>query len=105
MELREKDAEPLAIMVESGLGITAGHSIQLIEPVVSVNGRALSPPLVAGFTGALSNRLDLRTLEEAGITARLLQFKIDTGELEAAAFVRVDASNRQSTSSTGAASP
>jgi hypothetical protein len=72
---------------------------------VSVNGRALSPQLVAAFTRRLSDRFDLRTLEEAGITARLLQFNIDTSELEVAAFVRVDSSNRTSASNTGAASP
>lgn len=105
VEVQEKEAQPLAIMVESGLGITAGHSLQLIEPAVSVNGRALSPQLVAAFTRRLSDRFDLRTLEEAGITARLLQFKIDTSELEVAAFVRVDSSNRTSASNTGAASP
>jgi hypothetical protein len=105
VEVQEKDAQTLAIMVESGLGITAGHSLQLIEPAVSVNGRALSPQLVAAFTRRLSDRFDLRTLEEAGITARLLQFKIDTSELEVAAFVRVDSSNRTSASNTGAASP
>ncbi len=105
IEILEKDAEPLAIALESGLGIASGHSFRLIEPTVSVNGKALSPLLVSGFAGSFSNRLDLRTLEEAGITARLLQFKVNTGELEAAAFVRVDASKRQSTSLTGSTSP
>jgi hypothetical protein len=105
VEVREKNAEPLALIVESGLGITAGHKLQLIEPGVSVNGRALSPALVAGFTRALGNRFDLRSLEEAGITARLLKLDINTSELEVAAFVRVEAPNQASTSSTGDANP
>jgi hypothetical protein len=105
VEVREKNAEPLALTVESGLGITAGQRLQLIEPGVSVNGRALSPGLVAGFTRALGNRFDLRSLEEAGITARLLKLDINTSELELAAFVRVEASNQASTSSTGHANP
>jgi hypothetical protein len=105
VEVREKNADPLALIVESGLGIAAGHKLQLIEPAVSVNGRPLSRALVAGFTRALGNRFDLRSLEEAGITARLLKLDINTSELELAAFVRVEAPNQASTSSTGDANP
>lgn len=92
MEVREKDAQPLALIVESGVNIVAGQRLQLIEPVVSINGKPLSPPLVAALTRGVSNSMNLRTLEERGITARVLQFKVEKGELEVAAFVRVDAS-------------
>ncbi len=104
MEVREKDAEPLVIMVESGLGIIAGQRLQLIEPSVAINGKPLSPPLVSALTRGVSNSVNLRTLEEGGITARFLQFKVDKGELEVAAFVRVDTSKQASASSTGTTS-
>lgn len=90
MEVREKDAPPLALNVESGLSIISGRSLQLIEPVVSINGKPLSAPLVGALTRGISNGLNLRTLEERGITARFLQFKVDKGELAIAAFVKVD---------------
>jgi hypothetical protein len=96
VELREKDAQPLALVLESGLGVVAGRSLQLIEPTVLVNGKPLSSTLVAGLTRGLSNRLDLRTLEDAGITARLLQLNVQPGALDVAAFVRVDPSKPQS---------
>lgn len=105
VELRQKDGETTAFMVESGLSFTAGHSLKLMEPEVSLNGRSLSPILIAGFSEGISRRFDLRTLEEAGITARVLQWKIDTDELQAAAFVRVDASNQSSASMPGARRP
>jgi hypothetical protein len=105
VEVQEKDAQSLAIQLESGLSIIAGQSLQLIEPAVSINGKALSPQLVAGFSSGISNRYNLRTLEEAGITARLLQLDIDTGELKVAGFVRVEASNRASVPSTGEPRP
>jgi hypothetical protein len=54
--------------------------------------------LVAGFARGITNRFNLRTLEEAGITARILQLTANQGELEIAAFVRVDGSNAASTS-------
>jgi hypothetical protein len=44
-------------------------------------------------------------LEEAGITARVLQWKVDTDELQVAAFVRVDASNQSSASISGERRP
>ncbi|HEY9637812.1 MAG TPA: DUF2993 domain-containing protein [Coleofasciculaceae cyanobacterium] len=100
VDLLEKDAQPLAFSLESGLGITAGRRLQLIEPMVVINGKALSPQLVSGLTGAINNRFDLRTLEETGILARLLKLDINSGELEVAAFVRVDASNQASAPST-----
>lgn len=91
MEVREKDAPPLALNVESGLSIVSGRSLQLVEPVVIVNGKPLSPLLVGALTRGISNGLDLRTLEERGITARFLQFKVNKGELNIATFVQVAA--------------
>ena len=90
VEVQETNAELLAITVESGLSIVAGRSLQLIEPAVSINGKVLSPVLVGGFAGGIGNRFNLRTLEDAGITARLLELDINAEELELAAFVRVD---------------
>lgn len=90
MEVREKDAPPLALNIESGLSIVSGRSVQLVEPVVIVNGKPLSPLLVGALTSSISNGLNLRTLEERGITARFLQFKVDKGVLNVATFVRVD---------------
>ncbi|MGC1394311.1 MAG: DUF2993 domain-containing protein, partial [Coleofasciculaceae cyanobacterium] len=90
MEVREKDAQPLALNVESGLSIVSGRSVELVEPVVIVNGKPLSPFVVGSLTQGISNGFNLRTLEERGITARFLQFKVDQGKLNIAAFVRVD---------------
>ncbi len=104
VEVREKDAQPLVIIVESGLGIVGGRSLQLVEPTVSINGKPLSPPLVSAFSRGIGDRFNLRTLEEAGITARFLQLRTDNKELEIAAFVRVDASKQPSASNTGSSS-
>jgi hypothetical protein len=105
VELRQKDAKTTALMVESGLSFTAGHSLKLTEPAVTLNGQSLSPILIAGFSEGIGKRFDLRTLEEAGITARVLQWKVDTDELQVAAFVRVDASNQSSASISGERRP
>jgi LmeA-like phospholipid-binding len=102
VEVREKDAQPLALNVESGLSIVSGRSLQLVEPVVSINGKPLSPPLVSAITGGVSNGVNLRRFEERGITARFLQFKVDKGKLAVAAFVRVDATKQISLLEPGA---
>ena len=102
VELLQKEAEPTQLLVESGLSFAAGHSLTLVEPVVTVNGEPLSPFIVSGLIEGVSRRFDLRTLEERGITARVLQLKIETRELQLAAFVRVNASNPTSASITGA---
>ncbi|HBL13513.1 MAG TPA: DUF2993 domain-containing protein [Cyanobacteria bacterium UBA11162] len=90
VEAVEGNAPPLTIVIESGLSIKSGHSLQLIEPVLSVDGKALPSPLVQGFASGISNRFNLRSLEDAGITARLLKLEIDTETLEIATFVRFE---------------
>ena len=105
VEVQETNAELLAITVESGLNIVAGQSLQLIEPSVSINGRVLPPVLVGGFAGGIGNRFNLRTLEDAGITARILQLDINADELEIAAFVRADPSSRATASTIGVHHP
>jgi len=86
----EGNRQSLAIVVESGLGIEAGHRLQLIEPRVTVDGQALPSRLVEGFAKGISDRANLRSLEDAGITVRLLQLEIDNQDLQIAAFVRAD---------------
>ncbi|NES81309.1 MAG: DUF2993 domain-containing protein [Moorea sp. SIO2B7] len=85
----EQESEPLDIMLELGLNVVAGRNLQLVEPVATVNGRKLSRRILNGFAKGLTGRLDLRTLEDNGITARLLQLKMEGDEIDLAAFVRV----------------
>lgn len=93
VELQREGVKKIAFLVESGLGFSAGHTIQLIEPIIAIDGRSLSPRVVSGFAEGISRRFNLRSLEQGGITARVLQLKIDNRELELAAFVRVDSSH------------
>lgn len=97
-DLVRNKTKPLDLIVESGLSFTAGHSLKLIDPVATVDGRELSPFLVTGFSEGISRRFDLRTLEEAGIMARVLQLNVDTRELEVATFIRADASTQSAAS-------
>ncbi len=92
-DIREGENPPIPITLESGLTIIAGESLQLINPIVLVDGKPIPPLLVGGLTSGLTNRYNLRSLADAGITARVLELKIDTGRLELAGFVQVKPQN------------
>jgi len=89
----QENTDKLAVNIESGLGVVSGRQLQLIAPVVTVNGNPVPPQFVSALTSGASSRLDLRNLEDTGIIARLLQFKIDSDRLEVAAFVRLQPPN------------
>ena len=84
-------SEPLDIMLELGMKLIAGRNLELIEPEATINGKKLSPRLLKGFARGINKRLDLRTLEEMGITVRILKLNIDEDELNLATFVRYEA--------------
>ncbi len=90
-------SQPLDISLELGIKVVAGRTLQLIDPVATVNGRRISNRLLKGFVKGVSSRLDLDALEEIGITARLLQLNIDSDEVNVAVFVRVEALTPTST--------
>lgn len=94
VELVEANAQPLLLTIESGVSILTGRQLQLVQPVVAVNGQPLPPQLVAALTSGISNKFDLRTLEETGIIARILKLKVDNDRLELASFLRVEIPNQ-----------
>lgn len=95
VELTQGNVKPLAIMVESGLGVLAGRQIQLVAPFsVSVNGVVVPNQLVNAIATNLNKQLDLRNLELYGLRARLIKLKVSQDELEIAAFLRVEPSSQ-----------
>ncbi|MBR8828816.1 MAG: DUF2993 domain-containing protein [Gomphosphaeria aponina SAG 52.96 = DSM 107014] len=86
---RSQDAEPLNINLELGVKVVEGRTLDLINPVGTANGRALSSRLLNGFAERLSSRLDLRRLEKSGTMAKILQLDQDQDEIELAAIFSV----------------
>ncbi|MEI6380213.1 MAG: DUF2993 domain-containing protein [Cyanobacteriota bacterium ELA615] len=78
------------LTLESKLKIIGGHTLQLLDPVGSLNGRKLSAKLLKNVVDGLNPQLDLTRLEKNGITARVLQLKLEDGLLRLAFFVRLD---------------
>jgi len=94
VELTQTDVKPLAIKVESGLDVIAGRQIQLVAPVVSVNGEEVPNQFVSAIATNFSQQLDLHNLEGYGLQARILQLKVTPQKLEIATFLRVEPSSR-----------
>ncbi|HEY9618463.1 MAG TPA: DUF2993 domain-containing protein [Microcoleaceae cyanobacterium] len=85
----EGSAERLAIQLESGLEIVAGRQLRLLQPTVQLNGEPVPETILAAMLDRLPEKLDLQQLESSGITARVVQFKLDSDRVELAAFVQV----------------
>jgi hypothetical protein len=88
----EQSSEQLALRVESGFEIVQGSQLQLVNLQIWVNGEPAPSQLVQALSEGVSRRLDLRSLQASGITARLLQLEIEPQAIEATAFVQVEPS-------------
>ncbi|MGL5879291.1 MAG: LmeA family phospholipid-binding protein [Xenococcaceae cyanobacterium] len=89
-QIKQPFDQPLDVRLEFGLKLVGGTSISIVEPVGTVNGKAISTKLLNGFARGFSNRLDLRMLEEKGLFVRLLQLKFANNAFDLAAFVRLE---------------
>ncbi|MGA9379505.1 MAG: DUF2993 domain-containing protein [Phormidium sp.] len=81
--------QKLAIIAESGLRIVNGHQLELISPAVSINENTIPEFLIGALAQNFIDELDLKKLQQSGITARILNFQVNQDKLEIAAFVQV----------------
>jgi hypothetical protein len=92
-ELQEnRKSKPLLIKAESGVSIVNGGQIELVNLVAEVDQVEVPPRLINVILNKINKRLKLRNLEGGRVQARILKLKISQGELEMAAFVRIDPS-------------
>ncbi len=82
--------ENIAIAVDLGLRVLNGHRFALVDPKITVDGEDTPPQLLESFVQGAQARLTLRLLEESGITARILNFKVRDNELDIAIFARIE---------------
>ncbi|MGB7442953.1 MAG: DUF2993 domain-containing protein [Coleofasciculaceae cyanobacterium] len=104
-EVQEGKTEPLPVKIELGLRIASGEIFELIDPLVVIQNEALPPQLVEKLIQGLNSQFNIRTLEGAGITARLLQLNIGRDELDMAAFIRVEETSQTEATSQGVLNP
>ncbi|MDJ0736359.1 MAG: DUF2993 domain-containing protein [Nostocaceae cyanobacterium] len=95
VELQEKaEDKPLLIKVESAVSISAGRKIQLINPIVAVNGEQAPSQFVNQFVNNFNQRLDLDNLQGDGLQVRILKWEMKAQTLLIAAFFRIQPSSR-----------
>ncbi len=80
----------LALSLELGIKVLAGQQIKLVNLQGTVNGRQMSARLLDGFAQGISDRLQLTSLENLGILARLLQLEITEDKIELVSFTRIE---------------
>ncbi|HIK10349.1 MAG TPA: DUF2993 domain-containing protein [Oscillatoriaceae cyanobacterium M33_DOE_052] len=82
-------SDRLNLTIEAGINLLAGRRVELIEPIVLVNGKPAPGQFVRGLRAA-ANKFDLNQLETLGGTARLLQLEMTPETVEMALFLRVE---------------
>jgi LmeA-like phospholipid-binding len=80
----------LAISLKLTLKVINGKKVRILNPQGTVNGRPMSSRLLNGFATGISDRLNLNTLSEDGILARILQLEINEDNLQLISFVRLE---------------
>lgn len=89
VELKDPaSAEKLAIKLETAVNVIGGKKFELVAPTATVGDTPVPPFILSGLTTGISERLNVDILEQRGVTARVLQFKVDPQTLELAVFVR-----------------
>jgi LmeA-like phospholipid-binding len=82
----------LRIEAESGLSVSAGDRLMLVDPVLTVNGQPAPTRLVTTLLGDVNERLSLQRLEDRGLTARVINLAVQPEALDLALWIRVDPS-------------
>ena len=89
----------LSILGEVGLVVLSGRKLRLVDPAVQVvrfesdggeTREAVPTELLDAIATGIERTYDLKSLQKVGITARLLELKIDPDKIGLAAFVKVE---------------
>jgi non-ribosomal peptide synthetase component F len=78
------------VVFESGFRVQQSRYIELIQPVLLVNGEAVPPELIEAFFGGSSQRIDLDRVLPHGAIGRLLKFEIASEQLELAVLLQIE---------------
>lgn len=82
----------LNMTLSLGIQVLKGKKVKIIDLQGTVNERPMSSRLLQGFSVGISDRLDLNSLSDDGILARILQLEIDEDKLQLVSFIRLETS-------------
>ena len=82
--------EILVLSAETGIAITGGYQLVLLEPEILVDEVPAPPQILRQIVTGVNQSVSLELLEDSGVTARVLSFEITQDELTLALFARVE---------------
>lgn len=86
-------ADTITLELSTGLTVAQGRYLQIVDPVIRLGDRRISPRLLQGFVDNFNQQLDLARLESEGVTVRMLRWDITDDALDLAIFARVEPTN------------
>ncbi|NJM00057.1 MAG: DUF2993 domain-containing protein [Synechococcaceae cyanobacterium SM2_3_2] len=88
--LAGEDLDQLKIEFIGGIEVESGQTLRLVDPEFIVGSVPVPREIAGAFLGGLTEVLDLRELDQQGITLRVLQLELNPNQLQVIAFVRID---------------
>lgn len=85
----QRTGKQTLVLLESGLTITAGQQLHLVDPVASLADQPIEPRFLNLLVENISQQA-FRQLEASGVTARVLQLEMTDDRLTLASFIRVE---------------
>ena len=92
LEDKVQVGESLFLEAETGLSISEGDRLMLVDPMVLANGQPVPSELIQLLLGDFNDRLSLQQFDRSGIAARVLNLAVQPDALDLAFWVRVDPS-------------
>jgi hypothetical protein len=85
----ERSGTQNQIVFETEIALVGGRQLRLVMPSANINGTPIPAQLINLLVLGINQQLDLRNLEERGITARVLNLEIAEDGLILISFVRI----------------
>lgn len=82
--------ETLLVAFRTDLVVDAGTRLRFIKPAFTLNDVPVPPEIADVFLAGLNDIVDLEQLAPQGITARVLNFKVEPGKLDVVVFARIE---------------
>ena len=82
--------EKVEALLESGLEVTGGSRLTLLEPIIVIDNEPVPQQLINAFLEGVNPALTLKQFEDMSVVARVLQFELRPEALDLAVFVRVN---------------
>lgn len=80
----------LNVSINAELKTIGGTRLQIVNPKIELEGTPVPERIASAFAQGLNNVLDLRQLENKGITARVLKLEFTEGKMQMIGFAKMD---------------